>query len=168
MQFRKLEQKVDDCKPDAFLILHAGLSGNAAEIASPLPQVSRSQRKACYFDDSTLRFRIRRMFLTIEPTDWQAARELGASLHGWIFRGQRDASWFLDTSLQRAGQQGQNFPLSKREKQVIEAFRRRAHHFLTDPPATEDEIEWMALIQHFGGPTRLLDFTSSFCRFFCP
>jgi len=48
------------------------------------------------------------------------------------------------------------------EEQIIEQFQRRAHHFLPSPPPLENRIDWMALIQHFGGTTRLLDFTKSF------
>lgn len=42
------------------------------------------------------------------------------------------------------------------------SFQRRAHHYLKDAPELGKLIEWWALIQHFGGPTRLLDFTWSF------
>jgi FRG domain len=102
--------------------------------------------------------------LTLRLNTWSEARLLADELNGWIFRGQQDASWLLSTSLQRAGQQGQHTSalLSKLEEQAIEEFQRRAHHFLPVPPPVENVIEWMALIQHFGGPTRLLDFTSSF------
>jgi hypothetical protein len=102
--------------------------------------------------------------LTLRLNTWREARTLADELSGWRFRGQQDASWVLNTSLQRAGQQGQQtcFLLTKIEEQIIEEFQRRAHHFLPDPPQLESLIEWMAVIQHFGGPTRLLDFTSSF------
>ena len=102
--------------------------------------------------------------LTLRLSTWREARVVADELSGWTFRGQQDASWSLSTSLQRAGQQGQGVCvlLTKIEEQIIEEFQRRANHFLPDPPPFEDLIEWMALIQHFGGPTRLLDFTSSF------
>jgi hypothetical protein len=102
--------------------------------------------------------------LTLRLNGWPEARLLADELNGWIFRGQQDASWLLNTSLQRAGQQGQHTSLllPKLEEQIMEEFQRRAHHFLPDPPPVGNLIEWMALIQHFGGPTRLQDFTSSF------
>ncbi len=102
--------------------------------------------------------------VTLRLKTWREARILADELQGWIFRGQQDASWSLSTTLQRAGQQAQgtSLLLGKIEHQIIEEFQRRAHHFLIDAPPLENLIEWMALIQHFGGPTRLLDFTSSF------
>jgi hypothetical protein len=102
--------------------------------------------------------------MTLRLNRWSEARILADELDGWTFRGQQDASWSLSTTLQRAGQQGQatSVLLTTIEQQIIEEFQRRAHHFLPDPPPVEHLIEWMALIQHFGGPTRLLDFTSSF------
>ena len=102
--------------------------------------------------------------LTVRINAWQEARSLADGLPGWIFRGQQDASWGLSTALERAGQQSQgtSFLLSKIEEQIIEEFQRRAHHFLPDPPKLTDLIEWRSVIQHFGGPTRLPDFTGSF------
>jgi hypothetical protein len=52
--------------------------------------------------------------------------------------------------------------LTGAEEQIIEQFQRKAHHFVPDPPPLDNLIDWMALIQHFGGTTRLLDFTKSF------
>ena len=95
--------------------------------------------------------------LTLRVNTWLEARVLADELSsGWIFRGQRDASWPLITALQRAGQQGQenNFLLPQIEQQITETFQRRAHHFLSDAPPLKNLIEWLALIQHFGGPTR--------------
>lgn len=47
------------------------------------------------------------------------------------------------------------------EQSVLKEFKRRAHHHLPMPPAMDNDVEWLALIQHHGGPTRLLDFTYS-------
>lgn len=40
-------------------------------------------------------------------------------------------------------------------------FRRRAHHYLSDLPRRDEDLEWLALMQHHGVPTRLLDWTRS-------
>lgn len=44
---------------------------------------------------------------------------------------------------------------------VLKHYKRTIHNQLVDKPKDDDWLEWMALIQHFGGPTRLLDFTES-------
>jgi len=45
---------------------------------------------------------------------------------------------------------------------MVRQFQRRAHHYLRDLPPLQQELDWLALIQHYGGPTRLLDFSHSF------
>jgi hypothetical protein len=101
--------------------------------------------------------------LTLRINSWLEARILADELSLWVFRGQQDASWSLSTALQRGATKGNTaFLLTGIEEQIIEEFQRRAHHFLQDPPELAARVEWLALIQHFGGPTRLLDFTRSF------
>jgi hypothetical protein len=48
---------------------------------------------------------------------------------------------------------------------MLNQFKRQAHHYVTDIPPYAiqyDQLEWLALMQHYGAPTRLLDFTYSF------
>jgi FRG domain len=105
----------------------------------------------------------KKQVVTIRLTNWRHALVLAEQLSGWVFRGQQDATWTLSSTLQRAASLGPiSVMLTAGEDQIIEGFQRRAHHFLKDPPPVEDLIDWMALIQHFGGTTRLLDFTESF------
>jgi hypothetical protein len=47
----------------------------------------------------------------------------------------------------------------KREKETIRRFQNVAHLHLPHLPAKDDCLSWLALMQHYGGPTRLLDFT---------
>lgn len=86
---------------------------------------------------------------------WQGFRN-------WCFRGQADARWPLKSSLTR------HIEVSKvcqeawelQETRIRRIFERKSHLFLDDVPK-HDEIEWLALMQHHGSPTRLLDFTWS-------
>jgi hypothetical protein len=43
----------------------------------------------------------------------------------------------------------------------LRIFKRKAHQFLHHVPALDDDLQWLALMQHHGAPTRLLDLTWS-------
>jgi hypothetical protein len=48
------------------------------------------------------------------------------------------------------------------EKGLLRRFKRQVHHYVSAVPADDAWMEWQALMQHFGAPTRLLDWTYSF------
>ena len=77
----------------------------------------------------------------------------------WSFRGVANADWHLETSLHLATRPNKDG--KRAESLFIRAFKRKAHHFVSHLPADDDDLEWLALMQHFGVPTRLLDFTMS-------
>jgi hypothetical protein len=82
----------------------------------------------------------------------------------WIFRGQADAEWSLSTSLERTAEM-YSIPrrdLQYREGGLIRRFKRQYYHYFQDTPDEGDYIEWLAVMQHYGAPTRLLDWTYSF------
>jgi hypothetical protein len=74
----------------------------------------------------------------------------------WAFRGQSDSNWGLKTTIERCATRP-----GIAEEWVIGEFKRRAHHYVRDVPHDEDTLEWLALMQHYGAPTRLLDWTKS-------
>lgn len=57
---------------------------------------------------------------------------------------------------------GQNVSPYLVEGALIRRFKRQAHRYLDHLPEDGNYLEWMALLRHHGGPTRLLDFTYSF------
>jgi hypothetical protein len=69
------------------------------------------------------------------------------------FRGHTNAAWTLLPSIARPPK-SVNLELT-----VLKKFKQNAYPFLTSPPATE--WEWLFLMQHYGAPTRLLDWTDS-------
>lgn len=83
-------------------------------------------------------------------------------LRGWAFRGQRDAEWGLESSLTRRLKQFvSQDKWAEQEDRAIRVFKRKAHHFLNDTSSLKDDFRCLALMQHHGAPTRLLDFTKS-------
>jgi hypothetical protein len=111
----------------------------------------------------------RMSILEIKANSWDEARSFFQRLaeFGWVFRGHLDASWSIQTAFERMAQQ---FTLGRLgmgahlivERTMLRQFMRRAHHFVNNPPEEGEKLEWLALVQHHGGPTRLLDFTRSF------
>jgi hypothetical protein len=81
----------------------------------------------------------------------------------WAFRGQANAAWALDHSLDRLqAATVQGYGQIRNTEQSLESdFRRSAHHYLAMPPPKDERIEWLALMRHHGVPSRLLDWTWS-------
>lgn len=92
----------------------------------------------------------------------------------WQYRGQEDCNWPLTTTLERAtlknvdllGPSGIEsrpcqFIPNHAESWVLFEFKRRAHHYLSAVPPDNAALDWLALMRHFGVPTRLLDWTLS-------
>lgn len=81
----------------------------------------------------------------------------------WAFRGQRDAKWQVWSTVSRELRSRRVAPRywTAQEHRLIWIFQRKASGFLETMPAVADTPHWMALMQHHGAPTRLVDFTWS-------
>ncbi|QGZ40079.1 FRG domain-containing protein [Pseudoduganella flava] len=82
---------------------------------------------------------------------------------GWAFRGLPDADWQLYSSLSRYlhSYVSDKTLWRQREERALRIFRRKAHNYLPDPAVLADDVRCLALMQHHGAPTRMLDFTKS-------
>ena len=109
--------------------------------------------------------RLKRSYHVFRLTSWEAFLQLviQAPYSNWAFRGERDERWPLYSSLSRYLM---NFGVDKsawpeQEARILRVFKRKAHQFLAQPPEPDDDFQWLALMQHHGAPTRLIDFTWS-------
>jgi hypothetical protein len=100
---------------------------------------------------------------TVRVERWADFVACTDELQGWAFRGHLSIEWPLMSSLSRRLVQfcpdRRLWPL--REARAMRVFRRKAHIHLSDRSVLDDDLRCLALMQHHGGVTRLLDFTKS-------
>jgi hypothetical protein len=89
---------------------------------------------------------------------WSHASDFLMGIRGrYIFRGQGE-DWPLETRLDRTS--GTNLA-REAEATLLSTFKTAAHLYQQNLPASPDDLSWLALMQHHGVPTRLLDWTAS-------
>ena len=95
----------------------------------------------------------------IELEKWSDYKELAEkSRLEWIFRGQSNSDWDIQTTLERS-HIVKNFP--DFEDELLKDFKKGVKFYLKDESMPETTLEYLSLLQHFGAPSRLLDFTKS-------
>jgi hypothetical protein len=77
--------------------------------------------------------------------------------NGYLFRGESDNQFALLPSLLRKDSSGPNKYSNK--EQILQSFIQQAAGYISIPPT--DYSQWSEYAQHYGVPTRLLDWTSN-------
>lgn len=105
--------------------------------------------------------------LSDDLLNWLAWEFLEPEKWGWIFRGHRKHCYPLKSTLDRKLENRENHGIVNRqtaEDYLLSQFRKAAHHFIEASMVSHNNnnrLDWLALMQHYGAPTRLLDFTRS-------
>jgi len=99
----------------------------------------------------------------IEISSWKDIPYENADCY--IYRGQSNSTWNIKSFLERTTERPQNqmpkFP-NETEHKLLKKFKEGIKNYRESLPDENDYIGWLALMQHYGAPTRLIDFTKSF------
>lgn len=79
----------------------------------------------------------------------------------YIFRGQADANWNLVSSFDRDYSFLQWKQREQVERELIEQFKMHCTRHIYNCPSFSDELDLKSMAQHYGVPTRLLDWSYS-------
>ena len=98
-------------------------------------------------------------YSTVTLRSWQDYKLFVQQFTGnWAFRGQADARWVLNNAIERTSFIRHHKGV---ELDFVAEFQRGARNYLSKDETPEHLIEWLALMQHHGAPTRLLDLSKS-------
>lgn len=88
-------------------------------------------------------------------------------MSNFVFRGQGNSDWQLKTSLARMVENHHPSYMDKKlpaiyEHKMMEEFQWKYPSYeKLNIPKPDEAIEWLSLMQHYGSPTRMLDFSYS-------
>jgi len=96
----------------------------------------------------------------LEKTEDQKRR-----LWGYRGHGNRGSQWIIESKLTRFLREHTDMVKESwwpaRERAAITRFKRGANLHLSHLPSEDESLSWLALMQHYGAPTRLIDCTFS-------
>lgn len=95
----------------------------------------------------------------VELGTWADFKELAENSRlEWIYRGESNSKWDLETTLDRS-KITKNYP--EFEERLYKDFSEGAKFHLDHEEGPTSMLESFSMLQHFGAPSRLLDFTKS-------
>lgn len=99
--------------------------------------------------------------LRVDSTE-QLITELNSLPNHFFYRGHPDADWKLQSSLERViGTRWSAEFATKVEERSLDIFMTKFHLYDHENIQPSSKLSWLSLMQHYGVPTRLLDFTES-------
>lgn len=112
--------------------------------------------------------RIKKAYITTEINHWNDIFRLNQRfMSNFVFRGQGNSDWQLKTSLARMVENHHPNYIEKKlpaiyEHKMMEEFQWKYPSYeKLNIPKPDEAIEWLSLMQHYGSPTRMLDFSYS-------
>lgn len=89
-------------------------------------------------------------------------RQLNVLPNNFIYRGHADSSWKLESTLERI--LGNNWSKEKAslfEDHYLKFFKSKYHIYNESEHEPKSKLAWLSIMQHYGTPTRLIDFSES-------
>jgi hypothetical protein len=92
----------------------------------------------------------------------ELAYELNCLPNNYIFRGQSNADWGLVSTLERLLGPNWNAENARKfEDHSIDIFQSKYHIYCGTEHVPKSKLAWLSVMQHYGVPTRLIDFSES-------
>jgi hypothetical protein len=89
-------------------------------------------------------------------------RSMNELPNNFIYRGHADSSWKLESTLERTIGDNWSSELAKKfEDHYLNLFKSKYHIYNGNEHEPKSKLAWLSVMQHYGDPTRLIDFTES-------
>lgn len=89
-------------------------------------------------------------------------RSINELPNNFIYRGHADSNWKLESTLERTiGEKWSSELARKFEDHYLNLFKSKYHIYNGHEHEPKSKLAWLSVMQHYGAPTRLIDFTES-------